>query len=136
MCFTLGCLGVLPAAAGGSVSHRTHSPVTFKTALEGIEPKSATVVQNVAITKDGTKVVWSPKSVTGKALATGTPCGSPGRSFTMSNTTLNARSVTFDGSVAVRIPAEKVIFFCGYGAWAATLGLLGNAKASLKVTIT
>ena len=120
--------GFMAPASAGTAATLGHSAVA-----------TAAAKPNSNIVGSGKTVHYSPTSLKVKwSGPTKKTCTAKIISFTISNTTKAAETVTVSGKAFAKIPASKAIGVCvfGTGTAKAALGLAANKKAKLTVNIS
>jgi hypothetical protein len=133
--FAIASALVLPAVVGMTVVSASAAPsphfkvVAIHTATAGTGP-------NTNLNGSGKTVVFSPKKLKGLAAVSSTDCSTSDYSFSVSNNTSKAQTLTYEGSSIVKIPKATAEAICVTADGSYTLGLKSSPAATLKLTVT
>jgi len=134
--FAIASALVLPAVVGMTVVSASAAPsphfkvVAIHTATAGTGP-------NTNLKGSGKTVVFSPKKLTGLSAVSQADCATTDYSFSITNTTSKAQSLTEGGTaIGIKIPKDTDEAICVFNDGSYTLGLKSSPAAKLKLTVT
>jgi hypothetical protein len=130
--FAIASAIVVPAVAGLSMATASAAPAVHFAS----HAAPLVVGPNTNLVGSGTTVTYSPHKLTGLTAVSSADCSTSDYSFSISNTTTKAQTVTYMGSTVVKIPAGEGEAICVTGDGNFKLGLKSSPAAKLKLKVT